>query len=590
MSNEPRGSGGDAALLGLGAFAVGLGAAHWVAVNLAALGSSRRRPTVGIGESLIALGRLPSHLSDPRLAWPIDKRSMLPTPGAYQAALVVTALGLLGLIAVAAWAAIRFGHRTEAINQRHRLGVHTEPRLATTHDLRPLLLRHPEPDRFVVGRWHRQLLATEGPTWTGRRGIKGAVAVIGPSQSGKTTGLIDGLNLWQGPAVVCSVKTDLLRATIDARRDRGDVRVFDPFEISGHRTTRWSPLRAARQLEGAKAAAALLAHTHGEASPNDTFWRGQAEQLLAAMLWVAANTSGHTMRHVVKWVLELDRPDDDGGNGTLAPLVRLLTDHEDETTASEARQVQGWLQGQWKTDSRTTSSVYATARDAVWPWANPKIAATADSCDVTLDWLLEKSNTLYLCAPLGDNRLGLVFAALLQDLVEQAFVHANRNGPGGRRLLFLIDETANTPLPKLPQWASTLTGADIQLVTVWQSKAQIDQIYRGDADTVLTNHRTKLIYPSGLSDLSTINYVSSLVGEEHVRGQVEHRNVVNVSPAKDVRLAPAASSAVASANVQRQIQPGDSLLLHGHLPPAWLRHGWAQRRRLNGYGMKRLSG
>ena len=382
------------------------------------------------------------------------------------------------------------------------------------------------------------------------------------------------INPWHGPAVVCSVKTDLLRATIEARRDRGDVCVFDPFGISGHPTTTWSPLRAARQLEGAKAAAALLAHTHAEAPPNDTFWRGQAEQLLAAMLWAAANTSGHTMRHVVKWVLELDRPDDDGGNGTLAPLVRLLTDHEDETTASEARQVQGWLQGQWKTDPRTTSSVYATARDAVWPWANPKIAATADTCDVTLDWLLEKANTLYVCAPLGNNRLGLVFAALLQDLVEQAFVRANRHGSGGRRLLFLIDETANTPLPKLPQWASTLTGADIQLVTVWQSKAQIDQIYRGDADTVLTNHRTKLVYPSGLSDLSTINYVSSLVGDEHARGPVEPGGALAVARPQQYGAAPAASSSFVSAGVLRQVRPGDALLLHGDRPVAWLRGAW----------------
>ena len=155
------------------------------------------------------------------------------------------------------------------------------------------------------------------------------------------------------------MKTDLLRTTVDARNDHGEVKVFDPFGVSGRPTTTWSPLRAARNLEGAKAAASLLAHTHAEASPNDTFWRGQAEQLLAAMLWTAANTEGHTMRKVVKWVLELDRPGD-GNNGTLAPLVRLLTDDDDEETALAAHQVQGWLQGQWKTDARTTSSVYAT--------------------------------------------------------------------------------------------------------------------------------------------------------------------------------------------------------------------------------------
>ncbi len=87
----------------------------------------------------------------------------------------------------------------------------------------------------------------------------------------------------------------------------------------------------------------------------------------------------------------------------------------------------------------------------------------------------------------------------------------------------MLDEAANTPLPKLPQWAATITGAGIQLVTVWQSKAQLDQAYGKDADNVLTNHRTKLIFPSGFSDLSTIEYISALVGDEHVRSELDER-------------------------------------------------------------------
>lgn len=573
MSDDTRtGTAGTTALVVLGGVAVLLGAAHWAAVNLAALLTGSRRPHVGVGQALVALGHLPAHLSDPRLAWPIEQQATMPRPGPYQAALLVMAVVVVGLVVVGVVVASRLGRRPEAVNQRRRLGVHTEPRLAKTRDLGPLLLRRPEPNRFVVGRWHRRLLATEGTTFRGQRGVLGAVAVIGPSQSGKTTGLIDGLQLWQGPAVVCSVKTDLMQATIAARREHGEVRVFDPFGLSGQPSTTWSPLRATRELEGAKAAASLLAHAHGEGSPNDAFWRGQAEQLLAAMLWTAANTVGHTMRDVVRWVLELDRPNGEGENGTLAPLVRLLTDNEDEQVAAEARQVQGWLQGQWKTDPRTTSSVYATARDAVWPWANPKIAATADTCDVTLDWLLGGANTLYLCAPLGDNRLGLVFSSILQDLIEQAFARSNRDGPPERRLLALLDETANTPLPKLPQWASTVTGAGIQLVTVWQSKAQVDRIHTDDADTVLTNHRTKLVYPSGLSDPSSIRYLSHLVGDEHVRGQVEHRSPFGAANASDSAIAPAMSSSFLSAHVLRQLCPGDGLLLHGDRPPVWLPH------------------
>ena len=142
----------------------------------------------------------------------------------------------------------------------------------------------------------------------------------------------------------------------------------------------------------------------------------------------------------------------------------------------------------------------------MWPWTDPSLAASAEGCEITLDWLCSGSNTLYLCAPLGDgSRVGVAFAALLHDLIAQAFEKYNSAGkPIDPRLLVVLDEASNTSLPKPPQWAATITGTAIQLVTVWQSKAQLDQADGKDADSVLTNHRTKLIFPSGLSDLSTI--------------------------------------------------------------------------------------
>jgi type IV secretion system protein VirD4 len=277
------------------------------------------------------------------------------------------------------------------------------------------------------------------------------------------------------------------------------------------------------------------------------------------------------MRNVVKWVLDLDRPGE-GGGGTLAPLVRLLTDSADQAVALTAKQVQGWLHGQWNTDARTTSSVYATARNAVWPWADPAVAASADGTDITLDWLTAGPNTLYLCAPLGDEtRVGIVFAVVLHDLITQAFDRYNRAGqPLEPKLLVLLDEAANTPLPKLPQWASTVTGAGIQLVTVWQSKAQLDELYGRQADNVLTNHRTKLIYPSGLTDVATIDYVSQLVGDEHVRADLDERRWTSGADSPSTRT-PSTAVPLLPPSVMRQMQVGDALLLHGNLRPAWVR-------------------
>lgn len=548
---------------------------NWLVGNVASLVAHRRPLGVSLGDALVALRHLPDHWGDPRRGWTEQAASGLPGPVLYWLCTAVVVVVLLGVgVAVLS----RMGRRHEPVDQRRRVGVETQARLAQTRDLRRLLTRRPKPGRFVLARWGgRRTLSTEADVYRGRRGVRGAVGVFGPSQSGKTTGLIAGVEAWHGPAIVSSVKTDLLRATLARRSDAGEVKVFDPAGISGMQSATWTPLRAAGTLPGAVAAAQMLARsgTHGET--NHQFWRGQAEQLLAGMLWTAANTKGHSMRHVVKWVLELDRPGDEGG-GTLAPIVRVLTDDGDPAVAGAARAVQGWLHGQWKTDDRTTSNVYATARNAVWPWADPNVAASADGCDITLDWLLKGANTLYLCAPLGDEtRIGVVFAVLLHDLILQAFDRANRTEVLDPRLLALLDEAANTPLPNLPEWASTVTGAGIQLVTVWQSKAQLEQIYGRQAENVLTNHRSKLVYPSGLSDLATIEYVSALIGNEHVRSDLDeprwgsHRD-------QPPQRSPSTAVPFLPANVLRRMRVGDALLFHGELPAAWI-HGRAVRSR-----------
>lgn len=550
-----------AAVLALGAITGG----HWLAAAIAALLGRRQMIDGGFVESLEALTRMPDHWGDPRRAWSEPAASSLPGPIVYWLSVGLVAAAVIA--GVVWWLQCRVG-RSEPIDKRRRLGVEAQPRLAKAKDLKPLLAKEPERGRLVLGHWGRQLLMTESDGSDRVRGVKGAVLLFGPSQSGKTTRLIESVNSWIGPAVVSSVKTDLMYRTIEQRRRVGDVKVFDPLGISGQPSATWSPLRAARTISGAIAAAQILARTGGDDGPADRFWRGQAEQLLAAMLWTAANTEGHTMRHVVRWVLEMDRPDGDNA-GTLAPLVRLLADHEDEATAFDAREVRGWLEGQWSADPRTTSSIYATARNAVWPWADRGVAASADRSEITLDWLTKGENTLYLVAPVGDEtRVGIVFAALLQDLITQTIDRYSRGAnPLDPRLLVVLDEAANTPLPKLPEWAATITGVGIQLVTVWQSKAQLDHAFGANADNVLTNHRTKLILPSGLSDRSTAEYVSALVGQEHVRADL-HRSMQR-SPHDSRNVAIAVP--LLPTDILRRMRVGEALLLHGSLPPAWLR-------------------
>ena len=197
--------------------------------------------------------------------------------------------------------------------------------------------------------------------------------------------------------------------------------------------------------------------------------------------------------------------------------------------------------------------------------------SSAAGCDIDLDWLTNGSNTLYLCAPLGDHKNGVIFSAVLQDILDQVFARANLGQPFVPRLLLCVDETANTPLWKLPEWASTLTTGT-QLITVCQSKAPMDELFGHHADSLLTNHRTKLIFPSGLSDMTTAKFISDLIGDEAVRSEIEDRRPLTTAGARrsPSDRSPASSAPFLPPHVLRSANPGDALLIHGSLPPAWV--------------------
>ncbi len=221
------------------------------------------------------------------------------------------------------------------------------------------------------------------------------------------------------------------------------------------------------------------------------------------------------------------------------------------------------LEGLWRNDERTVSSVYATARTMVWPWIDPLVARSTTSCRVDLDCLLKGNNTLYVCILLNDqHRLRPVLGGLLNDLVGQAFERFVRtNKPLDPPLLLVIDEAATLRPDQLPSWAATLAGIGIQLVTAWQSIAQIEAAYGRQAQAILTNHLTKLFFP-GMSDAAGVDYVSRLLGDEYVPSRLSITRFHSDEGERVTSVPLVAPAAL------RQLRPGDALLVHGVLPPA----------------------
>jgi type IV secretion system protein VirD4 len=507
------------------------------------------------------LVELPRHLDDPARAWPAQVRRELPGPvGFYATACLL--LVAVGALVAAVVGRVRGGLGMEARPARARLD-RRGARWARPHELRALFVGRPTDGRVILGRVGRRLVATEQ---------RHSAIVIAPTQSLKTTGLaIPALLEWRGPAVVTSVKTDVLRDTRDHRATRGDVKVFDPAETTGMPRASWTPMTACSTWQGARRTAARLAQAgapSGRSVGETEFWSNAATKFLAPLLFAAA-LDRRTMADVVRWIdLELDGQDD----------VRTILDTTTRASVEDTRAALASAESVWNADDRLRSSLYMTAAVALDAYNDPGVIGCSRRDDLSPAWLLDgKTHTVYLCAPQDEQRrLRPLFVTLLATLLTEVYARATRIGrPLDPPLLLVLDEVANiAPLPDLDALASTAAGQGVQLVTVAQDLAQMRARWGDRAGTIVNNHRAKLI-GAGTSDTDTLDYVARMLADEEIRqtsatsGDHGRRSTTESSTFRS--LAPA--------NVIREGEPGTGVLVYGGLPPAHvqLRPWFAER-------------
>ena len=438
-------------------------------------------------------------------------------------------------------------------------------RWAQRRDLGPLLVRGPVVGRVVIGRSGRRLVAAEAGH---------SLLVVGPTQSGKTTGLAaPAIREWKGPVVAASVKGDLARLTMEARSEDGEVLLYDPLGTTGLPRAPWSPLPSCRTWAEARRVASDLAAVAREGSISMTdgdFWYSMAAKLLAPLFFAAAS-SGHCMADVVAWVDEQD----------IDYPLRLLSVNGAAGVSGAHGAIQA-LHATLGRDERQRSAIFTTAETVIEAFADPDVAACespglasgyasgyASLPTIDAGRLLDGDNTLYICAPAHDQRrLRSLFATLVAQVIAEAYRRAMAGGKGlDPPLLVVLDEAANVaPLGELDVLASTAAGHGVQLVTVWQDLAQLNARYGQKGSSVVNNHRAKL-FLSGIADPGTLEHASQLAGEEDrgIRSRtVDHYGSTSTTDASAPRR-------LVPPDALRRLEPGTALLLYAHLPPVRVR-------------------
>src|SRR5579884_3590006 len=548
----------------------------WASAGLGSVLSGRSWPHVTAAQVAGALVALPSHLADPRLAWPPGVRAQLSSPAPFYVALALVVAALAA--ASAAFLQLRRGGAFGEASASDHAGA----RWAGRRDLRPLRQRWRsrvgggrrrtnDRGRLALGYRGRMLLRAEA---------RHALVVFGPPQSGKSAGIaIPALLEWRGPAVASSLKTDLYQATAERRRELGQVMVFDPYGLAPVRGSTWSPLRLASTWDGALSTALRISAAAEVDTSNvkgGGYWTAAAEQRLAPLLWAAARTGGG-ISEVVRWAFGQ-------GDAQLPEILRRLIEAAGDDRAVADAQVAYDAHIAFEAlAGETRSSIESTVQMLLRAYRSPRVQASARSCEITPARLLDGPHTLYL---IGDSHrsklLRPIFLALLQEVVDHAYHAATiRGGRLRKPLLLCLDELGNVaPLPNLAEVASTAPSHNIQLVSIFHDIAQARSRYGQDAETVMNSHRARMLLP-GVADLDTLRYFSGLAGEEETREVTRTTGAGGTSRSTGRRRRP-----LAAAEALRQLPDGHALLIYGRLAPVQLRlRMWFEDR-----GLKRLAG
>jgi len=540
----------------------------WGAAELSSWLGNGARANVGMGEAAIAMARLGAYKFDWDRAWSPETREALAGPRWFWGAFIaeVVAFSLLFWPAwriigprpaepmpVAIYPTPQNNPRTARTRSRREYRQNQRrARQSPPHDERPapegpppggggggptggvpslpgapaasrLMLDRPSGRQVVLGRAGDQLVAADPGQ---------AVIAFGPTGSGKTASLaVPAILEWDGPALVCTSKPDLVHLSWDGRCDRGgQTWLFDPSATmkrpasgpgSRHPMRRygWSPLQAltalprdpgelelswrTRQWALARRTADMMVQAsgqvsgHGEGTGSGT---RAAAQLLAPML-LAAVASGQPMGQVADW---LDRRDE-----------RAVTSALQRVGVADA--MAAWENGR-AFDPTTAAAASQVLSLTMAPYLDPGLAGLPrdDQAQIDVRQLLDgRPNTLYLyAAPDHGERFQPLLATLLSQVADAALARAASSGGGtlSPPLLVVIDGTVHcTPPAVLDQLANAgSSGAGIQVLSLFTGLLQLERAFgREQALRTADNHRARLALPT-LDDTPTLSYLSSI--------------------------------------------------------------------------------
>lgn len=362
--------------------------------------------------------------------------------------------------------------------------------------------------------------------------LNSVVTRLAAARSGKSVAMASRIVDHRGPAVVTSVRKDLLLLTAQLRARRGQLFIFNPGDIAHLASNlKWSVLSGCTDMSTAERRATQLIGQAANSEERD-YWNDQAWRVLAPLMYAAAHAK-LPMRAVQRWIAAGAQ---EAKDARLEIVEILMKTPEGGAQVHNLNQFFSMV----GPGDRTRLSITNTIAQVLKWLGNPRMAALGDAqgdglFNIRQD-LLDTAATVYILG--AENRTSSALTGcLVAEIVYQATQYAETLPPGKLTppMLLSLDEAALTiPGQSLPEWTTYLGGSGITLDIGAQQRSRLDMVWGEKGRQTILGNSSAVLVGAGCNDPRELQDYELMSGKRDVPQRDAKGNIMPAAPRREV--------------------------------------------------------
>ena len=430
-----------------------------------------------------------------------------------------------------------------AVSSKHfRSGEeHGSARWGTKSDIAPLMDKKNPTNNIILSKTEQIKFNGKLPFEYDRN--KNIVA-IGGSGSGKSYGLIEP-NLLQKHSsyVVTDPKGTILPEVGNALKDDYEIRVLNTINFK--KSMHYNPLAYIHsQKDILRVVNVLMKNTKGDdqKSGGDPFWDKAESLLYTALIAYLYYEAPLVDRHIPMVSTMLDMCAASETDENMKSTIDYLFENLEKRKGSDHFAVKQYKKFK-KAAGKTMKSILISCAARLAPFDIDEVRECMMDDELELDTIGDRKTALFVIISDTDTTFSFISAMMFYQMFNLLCTHAD-DDCGGKLpvpVRCLLDEFANIGrIPDFEHLISTIRSRQISASIILQSKTQITNVYKDDAETII-DCCDSYVFLGGKSTKTT-EELSKMLGKETIdnrnfnetRGQQGSVSVQNQQLGRDL--------------------------------------------------------